>query len=142
MDADPTTPERMQIGELAERAGISHRTVHYYERMGLIAAPERKSGGYRYYGSDALKRLRLVDRLKQLGLSLEEIRQVLSLYAEDTTGLQGKREVMAILERHLADTDQKLAQLAMFRSELAVHIARFQAWLDETDRVGRKSTHD
>jgi DNA-binding transcriptional MerR regulator len=83
-----------------------------------------------------------VDRLKQLGLSLEEIRQVLPLYAEDTTGLQGKREVMAILERHLADTDQKLAQLTAFRGELAVHIARFQAWLDETDRASRKPVQD
>ena len=142
MDADLTTPERMQVGELAQRAGISHRTVHYYERMGLITAPERKSGGYRYYGPDALKRLRPVDRLKQLGLSLEEIRQVLPFYAEDPTGLGGKREVMAILQRHLADTDQKLAQLAAFRSELVTHIARFQTWLAESDRAGRKPVQD
>jgi MerR family copper efflux transcriptional regulator len=142
MATDPTATERMQVGELAERAGVSHRTVHYYERMGLIAAPERKSGGYRYYGPDALRRLRLVDRLKQLGLSLEEVRQVLPLYAEDTSGLRGKQEVVAILERHLNDTDRKLAQLSGFRDELIANLARFRTWIDGKQAIGGTPTAD
>ena len=142
MDVDDTAPERMQVGELAERAGVSHRTIHYYERMGLIAAPARKTGGYRYYGPDALRRLRLVDRLKQLGLSLEEVGQVLPFYAEDTLGLRGKQEVMAILQRHLADTDRKLAQLSGFRDELIANLARFQAWMDEKQATGITPTAD
>ncbi len=129
----------MQVGALAERAGVSHRTVHYYERIGLLPPPERKGGGYRYHGPDALRRLQLVDRLKQLGLSLEEVGQVLPLYGEDATGLRGKREALAILERHLAEIDRKLAQLSGFRDELAAHVARFQTWIDASpgdDRAG------
>ena len=119
----------MQGGELAERAGVSRRTVHYYERIGLLPAPDRKGGGYRYYGPDALRRLRLVGRLKKLGLSLDDVRQVLPLYPEDATGLRGKQEVVAILERRLADTDRKLAQLSAFRDELTASLARFRAWI-------------
>lgn len=137
VDVDLAAQGRMRVGELAERAGVSHRTVHYYERIGLLPPPERKRGGYRYYGPDALKRLQLIDRLKQLGLSLEEVGQVLPLYAEDATGLCGKREVLAILDRHLADTDLRLAQLSGFRDELAAHIARFQAWIE-----GKRSNSD
>ena len=130
MDVDLAAQGRMQVGELAQRAGVSHRTVHYYERIGLLPPPERKGSGYRYYGLNALKRLQLIDRLKQLGLSLEEVGQVLPLYAEDATGLRGKREVLAILEQHLANTNCRLAQLSGFRDELTAHITRFQAWID------------
>ena len=132
MESGPTVSERMQVGELAARAGVSHRTVHYYERLGLLPPPQRKGGGYRYYGPEALKRLQLVHRLKQLGLSLEEVGQVLPLYAEDATGLRGKQEVLAILEQHLTNTDHRLAQLSGFRDELAAHIARFRTWIDAT----------
>lgn len=133
MDQDPLSPERMQVGELAERARVSHRTIHYYERIGLLPAPERKTGGYRYYGPDALKRLWLIDRLKQLGLSLDEIGRVLPFYA-DMTSLRGKREVVAILEQHLADTDRKLAQLSDFRDELIANLARMRGWIGDAER--------
>ena len=139
MDKDLAVSERMQVGELAERAGVSHRTVHYYERIGLLPPPQRTGGGYRYYGPDALKRLKLVDRLKQLGLSLEEVGQVLPLYAEDATGLRGKQEVLVILEQHLANADRKLAQLAGFRDELAAHIARFRTWI-KAERPGKRKS--
>lgn len=131
MDVNSTPPERMQVGELAERAGVSHRTVHYYERVGLLPAPERKSGGYRYYGPDALKRLWLIDRLKQLGLTLDEVRQVLPVYAADASGLRGKLEVVAILEQHLSETDRKLAQLSDFRDELIVNLAHLRRWIED-----------
>ena len=104
----------MQIGELAERAGVSHRTIHYYERLNLLAPAEREGAGYRYYDGVALKRLEKIAALKRLGLSLEEIGQVIDLYFVDPGGIQGKEKVLAILERHRAETAARLAELTGF----------------------------
>jgi DNA-binding transcriptional MerR regulator len=67
----------MVIGELARRAGVSPRTVRFYEALGLLPAPPRSEGGYRLYGEDDLRRLRFVRRARELGLPLREIRRLL-----------------------------------------------------------------
>lgn len=85
----------MQIGELSERAGVSHRTIHYYERLGLVKPAEREGTGYRYYDEVAVKRLEKIAALKRLGLSLDEIAAVIDLYFEDAGGIKGKERVSA-----------------------------------------------
>lgn len=85
----------MQIGELSERAGVSHRTIHYYERLGLVKPAEREGTGYRYYDEVAVKRLEKIAALKRLGLSLDEIAAVIDLYSEDASGIKGKERVSA-----------------------------------------------
>ena len=121
----------MRIGELAEKAGVTPRTIRYYEDLGLLSPSEREGKGFRYYTEVELARLRKIDALKALGLSLEEIRDCLDLYFEDPTGLRGKQKVIEILKTHLQETDEKIAALAQFRSELEVNIARIQQWIDE-----------
>ena len=64
--------ERMRIGELAERAKVTPRTVRYYESIGLIPSGERKGSGQHYYTEETVVRLRKIDQLKQLGLNLDE----------------------------------------------------------------------
>lgn len=122
-------PKLMQIGQLAERAGVSHRTVHYYERIGLLRPAEREGGGYRYYDEVSLKRLGKIAQLKKLGLSLDEIADVIDLYFEDQTGSKGKIKVLEILRRHLAETDTRQAELIKFREELVANIAMVEARL-------------
>lgn len=70
-----TTP--MRVGELAARSGISVRTLHYYEEIGLLTPTERSESGYRLYGEAEVMRLQQIVSLRQLGLSLEEIRDLL-----------------------------------------------------------------
>ncbi|HLW00753.1 MAG TPA: MerR family transcriptional regulator [Ktedonobacterales bacterium] len=123
--------DRMRIGELTERAGVTARTVRYYERLGLIPPGEREGHGQHYYTEETLARLRKIDQLKQLGLSLDEIRDVIDLYFIDPSGIQPKQQVLAILRRHLAEADQKIGALAQFRADLQAHIARFERWLEE-----------
>jgi len=118
---------RMQIGELADRAGVSHRTIHYYERIGLIVPVERHGTGYRYYDETSVKRLKKIASLKRLGLSLDEIGEVIDLYFSDSNGLQGKTRVLEILEKHLAATNEKLSDLTTFKSDLEANIARMKA---------------
>lgn len=91
---------------------------------------EREGTGQHYYGEEAIARLRKIDQLKKLGLSLEEIRDVIDLYFTDPSGVQPKHKVLAILRQHLADTDEKIHALEQFRAELRSHIERFEHWLE------------
>ncbi|WP_210317653.1 MerR family transcriptional regulator [Salinarimonas ramus] len=122
---------RMQIGELAEKAGVSHRTIHFYERLGLVSPAERHGTGYRYYDDVSLKRLEKIGALKRLGLSLEEIGEVIDLYFEDATGVKGKRRVLEILEGHLASTRAKIAELKTFEGELEANVSRMRTLIAE-----------
>ena len=67
----------MRIGELAQRAGVSAQTVRYYERIGILPGPDRTSSGYRRYAEEDAARLAFITRAKLLGMTLEEIGDIL-----------------------------------------------------------------
>lgn len=123
--------DRMRIGELTERAAVTPRTVRYYESIGLLPPGEREGHGQHYYTEETLFRLRKIDHLKQLGLSLDEIRDVIDFYFTDPSGIQPKQKVLAILRQHLAETDRKIGALQQFRTDLQANITRFECWLEE-----------
>ena len=126
--------ELMQIGELARRAGVSHRTIHYYERLGLLHPREREGTGYRYFDGEAVERLNKIAALKQVGLSLEDIASVIDLYFEDPTGIRGKRRVLEILRGQLSETDAKLGELERFRHDIEANIARIEELIKQRER--------
>jgi MerR family transcriptional regulator, copper efflux regulator len=123
--------KKMRIGELAQRSGLTPRTIRYYESLGLLEPSEREGKGFRYYSETELARLQKISRLKELGLSLEEIAIVIPLYFEDSTGLKGKRKVLEILKSHLQETDNKIHALDKFRSELRANIERIEQLIQE-----------
>ncbi|WP_395813897.1 MerR family transcriptional regulator [Archangium minus] len=125
------TNERMRIGELARRAQVTPRTVRYYESLGLIPPGERHGTGQHFYTEDTLARLRKIEQLKQLGLSLDEIGEVIELYFTDPSGVRPKQKVLAILRAHLAEVDQKIGALEQFRADLQANIERFERWFEE-----------
>jgi MerR family transcriptional regulator, copper efflux regulator len=122
---------RMRIGELTERAGVTPRTVRYYESIGLIPQGEREGQGQHYYTEETLARLRKIAQLKKLGLSLDEIGEVIDLYFIDPSGVQAKQKVLAVLRQHLTEVDQKISGYQQFRTDLEAHIERFEHWLEE-----------
>ncbi|WP_312363134.1 MerR family transcriptional regulator [Ensifer sp.] len=124
----------MQIGELSDRAGVSHRTIHYYERLGLVQPAEREGAGYRYYDETALRRLEKIAALKRLGLSLDEIAAVIDLYFEDASGIRGKVKVLEILEAQLTKANAQLHELATFKQDLENNIARMRTLITEAKR--------
>lgn len=69
----------LSIGALSKHSGVNIETVRYYEKIGVMPAPDRSAKGYRIYGADHLKRLSFVRRSRQLGFSLDEIRGLLRL---------------------------------------------------------------
>ena len=124
--------EKIRIGELAQKAGVTPRTIRYYENLGLLHPSEREGTGFRYYTETELARLQKIDCLKSLGLTLEEIGSVINLYFEDATGLRGKQKVLEILHRHFKETDEKIEALTQFRSELQANITKVQQCIEES----------
>nr|WP_216217710.1 MerR family transcriptional regulator [Amycolatopsis aidingensis] len=79
----------MQIGEVAERTGLSLRTIRYYEEVGLVRPSARSQGGFRLYTDPDVARLLLIKRMKPLGFQLEEMRELLAVLRPDDTGAAG-----------------------------------------------------
>lgn len=121
--------QRIRIGDLTEQARVTQRTVRYYECIGLLPHALREGHGHHYYSEGTLARLRKIGQLKQLGLSLDEIRDVIDPYFTDPSGIQPKQQVLAILRKHLAEADRKIGDLQQFRADLQANIERFERFL-------------
>lgn len=106
--------QALKIGQLAQRAGVNVDTVRYYERAGLLPAPQRQPSGYRAYTSDAVRRLRFIRRAKTLGFTLEEVGELLNI-----SGQRDVRAVKRAASRKLAMVDVRLAELQRIRDALA-----------------------
>lgn len=106
----------LSIGDLGKATNTKVETVRYYERIGLLPKPPRTSGNYRDYGKAELGRLSFIRRARDLGFSLDQIRELLTL-SDDRD--QSCAAVDAIATSHLADIDRKLADLNALRSELS-----------------------
>lgn len=103
------------IGRLAKAAGVGVETIRFYEREGLLDAPERTASGYRLYPPATAERLGFIRRAKDLGFSLAEIRELLQL-AEPA----GERaRVKALAEHKIAEIDQRITELGRMRAALA-----------------------
>lgn len=105
----------MHIGRLAAQANVSVDTVRYYERARLLPAASRTPSGYRTYPAGMVERLRFIRRAKDLGFSLDEIRDLLDLSDQRGTGVDVIREIAA---RRLADVEIRLAELQRLRDGL------------------------
>jgi DNA-binding transcriptional MerR regulator len=105
----------MKIGELARATATKVETVRFYEKIGLLPAPARTSANYRAYGADHLARLSFVRRARDLGFSLDAIRDLLTL-ADDPS--QPCEAVDGIARFHRTDVQRKIDDLMALRSEL------------------------
>lgn len=130
-----TTPQRQtyQIGELAARSGLTADTLRYYERLGLLSPPQRTAGGFRVYPATALDRLRFIKQARTLGLSLQEIRDLVSY--TDRGGVRRCQRVHDLLERKLADLDARLTELQEFRRTLRGYFEECEHTLADRDRT-------
>ena len=105
----------MTIGRVAKLADVGVETIRFYEREGLIEEPPRRASGYRQYPADTVDQLRFIRRAKELGFTLKEIRELMSL--RDGGGRR-RGEVRKIAEAKIRDSDQKLVRLQAMRSAL------------------------
>ena len=103
------------IGELSQITGVKIPTIRYYEQIGLMPEPGRTEGGQRRYGDDELDRLAFIRHARQLGFSLEAIRELLDLSDHPHRPCL---EADAIARRQLKQVEQRLARLEALRTEL------------------------
>ena len=105
----------MKIGEVAKAAGVGIDAVRFYEREGLLPEPARRPSGYREYSPDAVMDLRFIKRAKELGFSLKEISELLSIERKPNAGAA---EVKALAEAKLADLEDKVRALQRMKKAL------------------------
>ena len=105
----------MKIGEVAKAAGVGIDAVRFYEREGLLPEPARRPSGYREYSPDAVVDLRFIKRAKELGFSLKEISELLSIEREPDAGAA---EVKALAEEKLTDLEDEIRALQRMKKAL------------------------
>jgi DNA-binding transcriptional MerR regulator len=120
----------MTIGEVARHAEVTAETIRFYERERLLPEPERTHTGYRIYEPWILGRLRFLKRARYLGLSLDEIREVVGMSKSGRAPCCRVRELLADKLREL---DRTIADLKQFRSELNGFIASVAGLPDQAD---------
>jgi len=104
----------MNIGIAAQKSGLPSKTIRYYEDIGLLAA-DRAGNGYRDYSMADVHRMRFLKRCRSLGFSVEECRQLLSLYNDKN---RESAEVKAVAETKLEEIEHKLSELSSLRDTL------------------------
>ncbi|MGW8305994.1 MAG: Cd(II)/Pb(II)-responsive transcriptional regulator [Achromobacter pulmonis] len=105
----------MRIGELATAAGTTVETVRYYEKEGLLPAPERGLNNYRSYGQPHLERLRLIRNCRALDMTQDEIRAILSLADNHRAGCGPINE---LFDEHISHVDERIAELTQLKTQL------------------------
>tara|TARA_R110002096_G_scaffold152047_1_gene314937 strand:- start:7436 stop:7837 length:402 start_codon:yes stop_codon:yes gene_type:complete len=111
----------MKIGTLAERAGLSTKTIRYYEKVGLIDPPPRTEGGYRAYRDEDIDILRFVAPARGFGFSVKECKALLTLYSDRS---RASSDVKALALAHIEEVDRKIKELQSIRHTLGELVAK------------------
>jgi len=111
----------LSIGALSQDTGVNIETIRYYERVGVMPAPERTAGGFRKYREDHLKRLNFIRRGRELGFSLADLRELLRLVDGHAYTCA---QVRTLTLRYLAETRRKIADLRRLARVMANMVAK------------------
>ena len=111
--------ELVAIGQASEQTGLSPRTVRYYEEVGLLDGVRRLSGGRRVYSAGDIERLRFIQRLKALGLTLGEIKELSAIYAIGGSTLAMLQKLEEQLAGRLRDLESRIHDLMTLRDDMS-----------------------
>lgn len=122
-------PERklLKIGEIAERAGVTVRTIRYYEELGLLDPSEISVGGFRLFTEDDLRKLLFIRRFKELKFPLEEIKLLLN---SALTGKEKSEKISSsffLLQKQLEQVNNKIAELGNIKSSILEALSMLEA---------------
>jgi DNA-binding transcriptional MerR regulator len=110
-------PQPLTIGRLARGAGLSAKTIRYYEGVGVLPRPGRTAAGYRQYTDGAIERVRFIRRARALGLSLEELQRLGRALATGRSGSIRPR-LREVVRKHLSAVQHQIGELELLRGEL------------------------
>jgi len=143
----------LQIGEVAERTGVTQRTLRFYEEKGLLHPPTRMDGGFRLYSEQDVKRVEHIRRLQDLlGIALAEIKEMVEAeevlrelraqYRPDSAVTEKRRQLeraIEVVQRQYAIVKQKTEQMEEMKAHLEERLNTFDRWAKELDELEEKA---
>lgn len=148
-----STEAYLQIGEVAERTGVTQRTLRFYEEKGLLRPPSRMDGGFRLYSEEDVKRVAHIRRLQNLlGLTLAEIkemveaqemlRELTARYRPEADVFEKKQHLQKAIDvvtRQHGIVSQKAEQMDEMKGQLEERLRTFERWMAELKQMERKA---
>jgi len=142
----------LQIGEVAERTGVTQRTLRFYEEKGLLRPPTRMDGGFRLYSEDDVTRVEHIRQLQNLlGVTLAEIKEMVDAeevlrelkaqYRPEADVSEKRRQLLKAIDvvtRQHGIVSQKAEQMSEMKSQLEERLRTFDRWMTELERMERK----
>jgi DNA-binding transcriptional MerR regulator len=143
----------LQIGEVAERTGVTQRTLRFYEEKGLLRPPTRMEGGFRLYSEDDVRRVDHIRRLQNLlGITLAEIKEMVQAeemlwelkaqYRPESDVVEKRRQLQKaidVVSRQHGVVSQKADQMSEMKAQLEERLNTFARWMTELERLERKT---
>ncbi|MCH7809969.1 MAG: MerR family transcriptional regulator [Chloroflexi bacterium] len=143
----------LQIGEVAQRTGVTQRTLRFYEEKGLLRPPSRMDGGFRLYSEEDVKRVEHIRRLQDLlGISLADIKEMVdadevlrelrSQYRPESAITEKRNQLQKateVTEAQFAIVKQKTEQMREMEAQLTERLRLFTRWQQELDELEKKA---
>jgi MerR family transcriptional regulator, repressor of the yfmOP operon len=123
--------EYTSIGELAKRLEMSQRTIRYYEEIGLLNSIKRVEGGRRIYTEADLRRLKLIKRLKIMGMTLSEMQELEAMWTYEKSNEKVLKRLLELLSNHLRRLDDRIADLDILRNEITEYQERIRTKINK-----------
>jgi len=117
----------ISIGTLAKNLEMSQRTIRYYEEIGLLNSIKRVEGGRRLYTDADLRRLKLIKRLKIMGMTLSEMQELETIWTIEKSNVKLLKRLSELLGNHLKRLDDRIADLDILRHEITEYQERILA---------------
>ena len=117
----------ISIGELAQKLEMSQRTIRYYEEIGLLNSIKRIEGGRRIYTDVDLRRLKLIKRLKIMGMTLSEMQELEAMWIIEKSNDKVLKRLLELLENHLKRLDDRITDLDILRNEIVEYQKRIKS---------------
>ncbi|OGP67457.1 MAG: hypothetical protein A2031_02165 [Deltaproteobacteria bacterium RBG_19FT_COMBO_43_11] len=119
--------ESISIGDLAKKLEMSQRTIRYYEEIGLLNSIKRVEGGRRVYTDADLRRLKLIKRLKIMGMTLSDMQELEAMWTIEKSNEKVLKRLLELMGNHLKRLDDRIADLDILRNEIIEYRERIQS---------------
>lgn len=119
--------ESISIGELAKKLEMSQRTIRYYEEIGLLNSIRRIEGGRRVYTDADLRRLKLIKRLKMMGLTLSDMQELEAMWTIEKSNEKVLNRLLELLSNHLKMLEERIADLDILKNEIMEYQERIRS---------------
>ena len=121
----------ISIGMLANKLEMSQRTIRYYEEIGLLNSIKRIEGGRRVYTDVDLRRLKLIKRLKIMGMTLSEMQELEAMWIIEKSNDKVLKRLLELLQNHLKRLDDRIADLDILRNEITEYQERIYSKINK-----------